>query len=132
MKHYTVVAAIIVSEDQILCTQRNESKYDYVSFKFEFPGGKVENGETPEDALSREIKEELDLSIDILSPYLTVTHKYPDFELEMHSFLCHSNSRNPHLKEHVQYLWLKREELNQLDWAAADLPIVEKLQSENK
>jgi 8-oxo-dGTP diphosphatase len=130
MKHYTVVAAVIEDNEQVLCMQRKESKYDYVSYKYEFPGGKVEAGETPENALVREILEELDLSINIKGPYLTVNHQYPDFSLTMHSFLCKATSRTPQLKEHIKYQWLNRDELGDLDWAAADIPIVEKLQSE--
>jgi 8-oxo-dGTP diphosphatase len=127
MKHYIVVAAVIMNDNQILCVQRNESKYDYISRKYEFPGGKVEQGETNEAALTREIKEELDLEIQIVKEYLTVDHEYPDFKLTMHSFLCTSGSRDLDLKEHVAYQWLSKNDLRELDWAAADVPIVEQL-----
>ena len=84
MKHYLVVAAIIRHGDKILCMQRNTSKYQYLSYKFEFPGGKVEAGESNETALLREIKEELDLEIIVENEFLTVEHEYPDFRLTMH------------------------------------------------
>jgi 8-oxo-dGTP diphosphatase len=127
MRHHTVVAAIIINDQSVLCVQRGESKYDYISLKYEFPGGKVEPGETKEQALFREIKEELELDIEIREEFITVDHEYPDFKLTMHSFLCSSNSNKPILKEHVAYQWLKKNELEGLDWAAADVPIVEHL-----
>lgn len=127
MKHYIVVAAIIKFEDRILCMQRNTSKYDYLSYKYEFPGGKVEVGESNEDALHREIKEELDLEILVEDEFFTVNHEYPDFKLTMHSFLCKSSTPEFKLKEHVAFKWLPQSELMSLDWAAADVPIVEKL-----
>jgi 8-oxo-dGTP diphosphatase len=127
MKHYLVVAAIIRHGDKILCMQRNTSKYQYLSYKFEFPGGKVEAGESNETALLREIKEELDLEIIVENEFLTVEHEYPDFRLTMHSFLCKSSGIEFKLKEHISFQWLGKTELKSLDWAAADVPIVEKL-----
>ncbi|MCX6312540.1 MAG: (deoxy)nucleoside triphosphate pyrophosphohydrolase [Bacteroidetes bacterium] len=127
MKHYEVVAAIIINDGKILCMQRNISKYEYVSLKYEFPGGKIEAGESKEQALSREILEEMDLKIDIGKEFLTVEHEYPDFKLTMHSFLCKSSTNEFNLKEHVDFKWLSKSELKNLDWAAADVPIVNKL-----
>lgn len=127
MKHYAVVAAIISFENKILCMQRNASKLDYLSYKYEFPGGKIEIGESKEDAILREIKEELDLDIQLEQEFLTVDHEYPDFKLTMHSFLCKTQTNQFTLKEHAAYKWLGKEELDSLDWAAADVPIVEKL-----
>ena len=89
-KHYTVSAAIIVENKKILCVQRNKGKYDYISYKYEFPGGKLEVGENEEDALKREISEELNLEIDVAENFLVVTHEYLDFNLTMHSYLCKS------------------------------------------
>jgi 8-oxo-dGTP diphosphatase len=128
MKHYIVVAAIIQHEGKVLCVQRNTSKYDYISYKWEFPGGKVEKDETKEDAIIREIREELSLEILVDSEFCTVEHKYPDFSLTMHSFLCKTEKMTLNLSEHIDYRWLDKAELSSLDWAAADLPIVEKLQ----
>lgn len=127
MKTIEVVAAIIQNNNQILCVQRGPSKYAYVSHKYEFPGGKVEAGETKEQAIIREIKEEL--HIDIINPqfYLTVEHTYPDFAIVMHSFLCATETQKITLTEHIDAKWLKNSELEFLDWAEADVPIVKKL-----
>ena len=132
MKKVEVVAAIIVYNELILCVQRNESKLKYISKKFEFPGGKIEEGETKREALKRELVEELDIEPKIKDLYLSVTHQYPDFELTMHSFLCDADSMNISLNEHISKQWLKKEELSKLDWAAADLPIVKKLMINDK
>ena len=130
-KHYTVSAAIIVENKKILCVQRNKGKYDYISYKYEFPGGKLEVGENEEDALKREISEELNLEIDVAENFLVVTHEYLDFDLTMHSYLCKANTEQLVLKEHIDAKWLNKEELIELDWAAADLPIVSKLLNTN-
>jgi len=122
-----VVAAIIEHEDKILCVQRAQSKLDYISKKFEFPGGKIEKGETKTEALRRELIEELNIYPKINDLFLTVTHQYPDFELTMHSYICKLDSKKLTLNEHISSNWLKINELNSLDWAAADIPIVNKL-----
>lgn len=127
MKQVEVVAAVVVYNNKILCVQRNVSKYSYISLKYEFPGGKIEAGETKEAALRREIKEELSMDIDIEREFLTVHHEYPDFKLIMHSFICTSKDMNLTLSEHVDLKWLPKENLIDLDWAGADVPIVEKL-----
>lgn len=127
MKTIEVVAAVIQENDKILCVQRNAAKYDYISFKYEFPGGKVEEGESNLEALVREIAEELNLDIVVDEHFLTVDHTYPDFRIIMHSFICHCLSNDLKLHEHIDFKWLTRNELASLDWAAADLPIVDKL-----
>jgi len=127
MKKIEVVAGIIFCGDDILSVQRPKNKLQYISEKFEFPGGKVEEGETKEEALHRELLEELNLLIKIKSFLMTVVHLYPDFELTMHSYICEVDSKEITLNEHIDKKWLKVNELNQLDWAAADIPIVEKL-----
>lgn len=127
MKKIEVVAAVIYHNDKILCVQRGGNKYDYIAFKYEFPGGKVEEGETNEEAIKREILEELDLIITIDSQFITVNHEYPDFTLIMHSYICTSTSNELTLSEHIDHKWLDKTELKPLDWAAADIPIVEKL-----
>ena len=130
-KHYTVSAAIIVENKKILCVQRNKGKYDYISYKYEFPGGKLEEGEKEEYALKREISEELNLEIDVAEKFLVVTHEYLDFDLTMHSYLCKANTEQLVLKEHIDAKWLYKNELIELDWAAADLPIISKLINTN-
>ena len=129
MKKIEVVAGIIFFQNQILCVQRPKSKLDYISEKFEFPGGKIEEGETKREALQRELAEELSISTNIKSLYLTVVHEYPDFELTMHSFTCEVESKKLTLNEHICQEWLTIKELKKLDWAAADIPIVNKLVS---
>lgn len=109
--------------------QRNLNKFDYISYKFEFPGGKVEQGESKSQALMRELKEEMDILTNITEDnyFMTVEHQYPDFFITMHSYICMVKSQHFVMKEHVSFKWLKKEELLSLDWAPADRPIVEKL-----
>lgn len=127
MKKVEVVAAIIINDDKILCAQRAESKLEYISKKFEFPGGKIEQGETKKEALKRELIEELNITPKINELFLSVTHQYPDFELTMHSFICEMSNKDVTLNEHISSQWLALNELDSLDWAAADIPIVNKL-----
>ncbi len=129
MKHIQVVAAIVVHENKILCVQRNENKYNYISKKYEFPGGKMEEGESKEETIKREMLEELNLVIDVKEDFLTVTHEYPDFIITMHSFICSCKDPSLELSEHIAFQWLPASEMGDLDWAAADVPIVEKLMS---
>jgi 8-oxo-dGTP diphosphatase len=129
MKQIEVVAGIIFYEDEILCVQRAKNKLQYISEKFEFPGGKIEQGETQKEALQRELLEELNISADIKSFYFTVVHQYPDFELTMHSYICEIDTKDITLNEHISLQWLNLNELQNLDWAAADIPIVNKLVS---
>ena len=124
MKHHEVVAAIIISDSKFLCLQRGPSKYSYIAEKWEFPGGKVEAGETPSEALRREIQEELGMEIQVDAPLLTVEHTYPDFHITMHGLLCSAVTHELTLHEHIAYTWLPAAELGTLDWAAADLPLV--------
>ncbi|WP_055446937.1 (deoxy)nucleoside triphosphate pyrophosphohydrolase [Lacinutrix mariniflava] len=128
MKKIEVVAAIIYFENEIFCVQRPVNKLSYISEKFEFPGGKIEKGESKEEALKRELIEELDFTpTKIESLFLTVVHKYPDFELTMHSFKCHSETKNIQLNEHIYSQWLTIKDIDKLDWAEADIPIVNRL-----
>lgn len=130
-KTIEVVAAVIEAEGQILCVQRGENKRAYISLKWEFPGGKLEPGETQQAALRREIMEELRMDIAVGDHLMTVHHEYPDFNLIMHAYLCSGAGQNQKvfLTEHLDFRWLAADEAEfaELDWAAADLPIVEKL-----
>lgn len=129
MKTIEVVAGIILDErGRIFCVQRGESSKPYISKKWEFPGGKLEAGETREEALIRELKEELRIDVDPFEFVITIDHSYPDFRLIMHSFKCRILSdKEPELTEHLQSKWLIPSDLDVLDWAAADVPIVEVL-----
>lgn len=122
-----VVAAAIFRENRVLCVQRSKHTKECKSLKWEFPGGKVEVGESPEEALVREIREELSVDIEVSEFLMTVEHTYPDFHLTMHVFKCVLDQGEITLNEHVALKWLSLDELDQLDWAAADIPVVEYL-----
>ena len=124
MKQIEVVAAIIRKGNKIFATQRG-----YGDFKdwWEFPGGKMEAGETPEEALKREIREELSTDISIDDYLCTVEHDYPAFHLTMHCYLCSLLSEALHLNEHEAAKWLSNEELDSIKWLPADLKVIEEL-----
>ena len=124
MKQIEVVAAIICKEDKIFATQRG-----YGVFKdwWEFPGGKMEAGETPEEALKREIREELSTEISVDKFICTVEYDYPKFHLTMHSFLCSLLTEALHLNEHEAAKWLTKEDWESVKWLPADLEVIEKL-----
>ena len=109
--------------------QRGRGKYDYVSFKYEFPGGKIEEGEAKHTAIERELREEMDVHIKVKETdlYMTVQHEYPDFSITMHAFMCHLAKPDFIRKEHVDAKWLLPQDMPLLDWAAADVPIMQKL-----
>ena len=127
MKQVEVAAAIVILKEKILCVQRGKNKFSYISEKFEFPGGKIEKGETLKETVIRELKEELMLEVFPKSKLVTVKHQYPDFHLTMHAFLCTCRTSDLKLNEHIDYKWLSPSELPTLDWAAADIPIVEQI-----
>lgn len=124
MKTVKVVAAIIKNKDKIFATQRG-----YGEFKdgWEFPGGKVEAGETPQQALVREIKEELDTDIVVEDFVMTVEYDYPKFHLSMDCFMCSIAAGELVLKEHEAAKWLAKDELDSVEWLPADLAVLEKI-----
>ena len=134
MKKVEVVAGLIIKSGLVLCVQRGVNKYLYISNKWEFPGGKLEEGEDHKTALTREINEELHVVVNVGDHMLTVEHQYPDFALTMHAYRCElfDESLPVTLTEHVALRWLKPTELSsaELEWAAADVPIVALLQSD--
>ena len=123
MKQIEVVAAIIHdSKGRIFATQRGYGDYkDY----WEFPGGKMEPGETPEEALKREIWEELETLIEVERMVTTIEYDYPKFHLTMHCYWCSVESGNLLLKEHEAARWLKSDELDIVEWLPADKVVVE-------
>jgi len=125
MKTVEVVAAVIVNDGKILAVQKGEHKYDYLSSKFEFAGGKIEVGESREDALKREIREELGLEIEVEQFLMSNTYAYPDFKLVLHAYLCTSDGSDLRLTEHVSFQWLGIGELDSVDWCAGDVGVVE-------
>ena len=124
MKQIEVVAAIIRKGDKIFATQRG-----YGDWKdwWEFPGGKMEPGESPEDALKREIHEELSTEISVDNFLCTVEYDYPKFHLTMHCFWCSIESGNLILKEHEAAKWLKIDNLNSVDWLPADKIVIKQI-----
>ena len=125
MKTIKVAAAIIVDGGRIFATQRG-----YGAFKdgWEFPGGKVEAGETSREALAREIREELDTEIRVGELFETVEYDYPDFHLSMDCFLCTIKSGDLVLKEHEAAKWLSKDTLYSVEWLPADVELIGKLE----
>lgn len=125
MKTINVVAAIIHdTQRRIFATQRGYGEWkDW----WEFPGGKIEPRETPEEALKREIREELAAEIEVRQLFTTVEYDYPKFHLTMHCYLCTLLSTTPQLLEHQDARWLAIEELNSVKWLPADKDVIEKL-----
>lgn len=126
MKTLHVVAAIIRRGDYIFATQRGYG--DYKDW-WEFPGGKIEPGETPEEALIREIKEELDTDINVDKYIATVEYDYPSFYLIMECFWCSIEHGELKLLEHEAAKWLPLDNLRQVNWLPADVEVIEKIES---
>ncbi len=121
MKTLNVVAAIIHKDDKILATKRG---YGEFINQWEFPGGKIENNETKEEALKREIREELNIEIDIRNFALDLEYQYPTFYLKMSCYDCTIKSGTPKLLEHNDARWLTKEELDSVNWIPADIAAV--------
>ena len=125
MKYIEVVAAIIIRDGKLFATQRGYGEWkDW----WEFPGGKIEPGETPEAALKREIREELATDIEVGDWLTTVEHDYPKFHLTMHCYLCSIISGQLSLLEHEAARWLTKDELNSVKWLPADVEVLNALQ----
>lgn len=121
-----VVGAVFIENGAVFAAMRGASKYTYIANKYEFPGGKIEDGESPQEALKRELREEMDLDAVIGRHYMTAEHTYPDFDIVLQIYLCEMKS-DFNLREHVSFRWLSAEELQPEMWAPADAPIVEQL-----
>ena len=123
-KYIEVVAAIILRDGKLFATQRGYGEWkDW----WEFPGGKIEPGEDPEDALKREIREELATEIEVGELLSTVEYDYPKFHLTMHCYMCKVVSGNLVLLEHEAAKWLCRNELDSVNWLPADVEVIRKL-----
>lgn len=126
MKTIEVVAAIIIQDNHVFATQRG-----YGEWKgwWEFPGGKIEPGECPQEALKREIKEELDAEISVGDILETVEWDYPTFHLTMHCYLCTLESDSIHLNEHESSAWLTKDTLDSVKWLPADVTLIQVISS---
>jgi 8-oxo-dGTP diphosphatase len=127
MKTYDVVAAIIQQGGRILATQRGYGAY---KDGWEFPGGKIEPDESAEQAIVREIREELAVNIQVERPVVDVSWDYPEFHLEMACFLCSIVEGSPQLLEHEAALWLGREDIDSVAWLPADVLVVDALRKQ--
>lgn len=126
-KYLDVVCAIVRHDNKILCTQRCRSSKPYISEHWEFPGGQVEEDESKEHALIREIKEEMDWNIYVGRELATVEYSYPDFDIKLTAFDCMARDTDFKLLEHLDAKWLEPAELKELLWTEADKKLVELL-----
>ena len=124
MKTIEVVAAIIIKDGKVFATQRG---YGQWQGWLEFPGGKIESGECPQEALVREICEELDAKIEVGYLLETIEWDYPDFHLTMHCFICSLLSESLHLNEHEAAAWLTKETLHSVKWLPADEVLLDRI-----
>lgn len=124
MKRIEVVAAIIVRDHEVFATQRGYGEWQGW---WEFPGGKIEEGESPQDALKREILEELNADISVGELLDTIEWDYPTFHLTMHCFVCSLLSESLHLNEHEASAWLTADTLRSVRWLPADLALLDKI-----
>ena len=126
MKHYNVVAAVVCHDGKYLCMQKGKTQLEYTSYKWEFPGGKIEPGETPQQALARELMEEMEYPVEVGEELVTVNYEYPDFSITMTAYLCTPKAETDGFKrrEHADSKWCSSVELKNLDWAAADVEVV--------
>ena len=124
MKTIEVVAAIIIKDGHVFATQRGYGEWQGW---WEFPGGKMEAGESPQEALRREIKEELDADVSVGELLETVEWDYPNFHLTMHCFVCSLLSESLHLNEHEAAAWLTHETLRSVKWLPADVEVLERI-----
>ena len=131
MERTRVVAAVVVAEGcpgegtKMLCMQRTRSRYPYISERWEFPGGKVEDGESDHEALLREIREEMDWDIFVGPKLGTIDYDYPDFSITITAYLCKPGDGPFKLLDHLNYKWLTRNELDDLNWTAADRELLQ-------
>ena len=124
-KHIHVAAAVIIQGNSVFAAQRKDS--GEIALKWEFPGGKLEEAESGEEAVVREIREELDSTISVIKKIKTVEHEYNSFTLTMDAYLCTLIEGDLVMSEHLDSCWLTHETLYSVDWAEADIPIVDEI-----
>ena len=122
-----VVAAVVKRGDTYLCMQRCRDEHDYISEHWEFPGGKCQEGESDHEALLREIKEEMMWDIYVGRQLGTVTYEYPDLTIRLTAYLCLAEDDDFKMLEHLDYRWLRREEMDELEWTDADRELLKLL-----
>ena len=122
-KHIQVAAALLFNKGKIFAAKRGESPYPYVAHKYEFPGGKIEQGESGEAAVKRELKEELDMDVKVGGLYAKHTFEYPDFIITLSLYECEMRSAFT-LNEHESYAWIAPKDLDEKEWAPADADIL--------
>jgi 8-oxo-dGTP diphosphatase len=127
MKHVSVAAAIFIKDGKVFSAQRKD--FGEMAKRWEFPGGKLEEGESGEEAIVREIKEELDTDIKVLKYLSTVEYQYETFFLTMSGYLCEILEGNLVLSEHLASKWLSKTELYSVPWADADIPLVKAVEA---
>ena len=125
-KHVKVAAGLVFEKGRIFATKRGESPYSYLAHKYEFPGGKLEPGESGPDTVKRELKEELSLDVKVGGLFAATTFEYPDFIVTLSVYECEMLSDFV-LNEHESYAWLAPAELNPEEWAPADADMIETL-----
>ncbi len=127
-KHLNVAAAVIIDgTGKYLCMQRTRSRLPYITEHWEFPGGKIEEGEDPRHTLVREIEEEMDWHIEVGDCIGSVEHEYPDFTITLTAYTCKPGEGEFKLLEHLDSRWLSKEELADLNWTEADRKLLELL-----
>lgn len=122
LPHIQVSCAVIERDGLVLACRRSAAMK--MPLKWEFPGGKIEAGESPEECLVREVREEMGVTVLILKALSPVTHRYADFQVTLHPFVCRVESGEPVLTEHAELRWVNPEDLPDLDWCAADIPLI--------
>ena len=127
MKNIHVVAAIIMKNNKVLCMQRGDNKYEYISRKFEFPGGKIEVGESNEEALKREIQEELNIEINIYKKITEEAYKDEKIDIILHYYLCSQKNGTITLSEHENLAWVAKKDFEKYDFAEGDGNILSSL-----
>jgi len=122
-KHIQVAAALLFKDGKIFAAKRGDSPYPYVAHKYEFPGGKIEQGESGENAVKRELSEELNMDVEVGGLYAKHTFEYPDFIITLSLYECEMRSAFV-LKEHEAYAWIAPKDLSEEEWAPADADIL--------